>query len=73
MIGAWISTLTAAATTAASNVATSAGLLSLDRVTKGLLTTLLGLLGVFLVLLLFFVAIKIMQNIGAGKKSEAKE
>ena len=72
MIGAWISTLTAAATTAASNVASS-GLLSLDRVTKGLLTTLLGLLGVFLVLLLFFVAIKIMQNIGAGKKSEAKE
>lgn len=72
MIGAWISTLTAAATTAASDVASS-GLLSLDRVTKGLLTTLLGLLGVFLVLLLFFVAIKIMQNIGAGKKSEAKE
>ena len=72
MIGAWISTLTAAVTTAASDVASS-GLLSLDRVTKGLLTTLLGLLGVFLVLLLFFVAIKIMQNIGAGKKSEAKE
>ena len=36
---------------------------------KGLITTIFGLLGVFLVLLLFFVAIKLMQGIGVKKES----
>ena len=34
---------------------------------KGLFTTLLGLVGVFLVLTLFFIAIKVMQR--SGKKT----
>lgn len=66
MIGAWLSTLTEAAAGTTASVA-SASFLSLGRVSKGLLTTLLGLLGVFLVLLLFFIAIKVMQNFGAPK------
>lgn len=36
---------------------------ALPLFTKGLLTTLVGLLGVFLVLTLFFVTIKLMQHI----------
>lgn len=39
-------------------------LVELPLLTKGLLTTLMGLLGVFLVLTLFFVTIKLMQKIG---------
>jgi len=70
MFGAWLSTLTAAATTAASSVAQT-DFLSLDRVTKGLITTVMGLLGVFLVLLLFFFAIKLMQNF--KEKEETQE
>lgn len=70
MFDAWLSTLTEAATTAAASV-TQTGLVSLDRVSKGLLTTVVGLLGVFLVLLLFFVAIKLMQNFKNGE--DAKE
>lgn len=38
-------------------------LVGLSLMTKGLLTTLMGLLGVFLVLSLFFVTIKLMQHI----------
>lgn len=38
-------------------------LVGLSLLTKGLLTTLMGLLGVFLVLSLFFVTIKLMQHI----------
>lgn len=38
-------------------------LVGLPLMTKGLLTTLVGLLGVFLVLSLFFVTIKLMQRI----------
>lgn len=53
----WISTLSDAATSA------NAGLVSLPLMTKGLLTTVIGLFGVFLVLSLFFVTIKLMQNI----------
>ena len=45
-------------------VANSA-LVELPLFTKGLLTTAMGLLGVFLVLALFFVTIKLMQKIGA--------
>lgn len=39
-------------------------LVSLPLFTKGLLTTVMGLLGVFLVLALFFITIKLMQKIG---------
>lgn len=39
-------------------------LVALPLFTKGLLVTLMGLLGVFLVLTLFFVTIKLMQKIG---------
>ena len=39
-------------------------LVELPLLTKGLLTTLMGLLGVFLVLTLFFITIKLMQKIG---------
>ena len=39
-------------------------LVGLPLFTKGLLTTVMGLLGVFLVLTLFFVTIKLMQKIG---------
>jgi len=38
--------------------------------TKGLLTTAMGLLGVFLVLTLFFVTIKLMQKIGTKESSQ---
>lgn len=44
--------------------ATNSALVSLPLFTKGLLVTLMGLLGVFLVLTLFFVTIKLMQKIG---------
>ena len=56
MFGAWLSTLTTAASTTASSVS-GTNFQSLDLVTKGLITTVMGLLGVFLVLLLFFFAI----------------
>ena len=72
MIGAW---LTLAAETAATAVATTAataqsGLLSLPLASKGLLVTVFGLLGVFLVLLLFFFAIKLMQRFGEHKQAK---
>ena len=38
--------------------------------TKGLLVTAMGLAGVFLVLTLFFVTIKLMQKIGVKEKKE---
>ena len=44
-------------------VAANSALVSLPLFTKGLLTTVMGLLGVFLVLTLFFVTIKLMQKI----------
>ena len=42
----------------------------LSLMTKGLLVTAMGLAGVFLVLTLFFVTIKLMQKIGAKEKKE---
>ena len=69
MFGMWLSTLTQAVAATAAPVSTS--LTNLPLFTKGLLTTLFGLLGVFLVLFLFFLAIKLMQNF--GKKSNSKE
>ena len=50
-------------------VANSA-LVDLPQFTKGLLTTAMGLLGVFLVLTLFFLTIKLMQKIGAKESSQ---
>ena len=41
----------------------TSGLVSLPLMTKGLLVTVMGLLGVFLVLGLFFLTIKLMQRI----------
>ena len=74
----WISTLSEAVTEAVATVspATAApaaeavatnALVELPLFTKGLLTTVMGLLGVFLVLTLFFVTIKLMQKIGVKK------
>ena len=45
-------------------------LTQLPLFTKGLLTTAMGLLGVFLVLTLFFVTIKLMQKIGSKESSQ---
>ncbi len=56
--------IAAEATPAPSDVPANA-LVDLPLFTKGLLTTGMGLLGVFLVLTLFFVTIKLMQKIGA--------
>lgn len=43
---------------------------SLPLPTKGLLTTVIGLAGVFLVLTLFFVTIKLMQHIRTKDDNE---
>ena len=44
-------------------------LVALPLFTKGLLVTLMGLLGVFLVLTLFFITIKLMQKIGNSESN----
>lgn len=54
MLTNWIATMAEAA---------ASGLAALPLFTKGLLTTLIGLVGVFLVLTLFFFTIKLMQRI----------
>ena len=73
----WFSTLTEGAAAVAEEAAatlaptatpapqSSQALTDLSLLTKGLLTTVMGLCGVFLVLTLFFVTIKLMQKIGA--------
>lgn len=71
MFGAWLSTLTDAAATTAAHVYKVNELTSLSTLDKGLLTTVMGLAGVFLVLLLFFFAIKLMQRL--GKKESAND
>ena len=57
---------TAVPPTVAPTVAPAAenALVALPLFTKGLLTTVMGLLGVFIVLALFFITIKLMQKIG---------
>ena len=78
MMSNWISTLNEVAELTAvsqsesvSAVAGQAnGLQAMDLIPKGLLTTGVGLLGVFLVLTLFFVTIKVMQGF---KNKEEKE
>jgi len=52
---------------AVEEAAAANSLVALPLFTKGLLVTLMGLLGVFLVLTLFFVTIKLMQKIGTEK------
>jgi Na+-transporting methylmalonyl-CoA/oxaloacetate decarboxylase gamma subunit len=47
---------------AATETATESKLAAMSIFSKGLVTTLVGLLGVFLVLTLFYVAIKLMQR-----------
>ena len=68
MFGAWLSMMTEAASTTAA-IAVQTKLTDLPLVTRGLLTTLFGLVGVFLVLLLFFFSIKLMQNLGKSKET----
>jgi len=62
----WFAALTEAVSAVSEPVAetASSSLVALPLFTKGLLVTLMGLLGVFLVLTLFFVTIKLMQKIG---------
>ena len=72
----WFSALSEAVVEAAETVVPAAepvaevaaeatnALVNLPLFTKGLLTTVMGLLGVFLVLTLFFITIKLMQKIG---------
>lgn len=52
--------------------AAAGNLASLPLMTKGLLTTVIGLLGVFLVLGLFFVTIKLMQHIKTKDEKSAE-
>ncbi len=64
----WFSAVAEVGDTVVAAVATEApadanSLVALPLFTKGLLTTLMGLLGVFLVLTLFFATIKLMQKI----------
>jgi len=71
MIGAWLTLAAEAATETAAAAATSQSeLLALPMLSKGLLVTVFGLLGVFLVLLLFFFAIKLMQRFGEHKQAK---
>lgn len=67
----WFFTLSDAITEAVAPVAAEQvmDLTTLPLMTKGLITTIIGLLGVFLVLTLFFVTIKLMQRI---KTKDAK-
>ena len=59
----WLAALTEVVP-AVETVSAANSLVALPLFTKGLLVTLMGLLGVFLVLTLFFVTIKLMQKIG---------
>ena len=61
----WLSVMSEAPVEMAAEVVDTASnsLVDLPLITKGLLTTAVGLLGVFLVLTLFFVTIKGMQRI----------
>ena len=62
----WLVASAAAESAAATATNLTSGLADLPLMSKGLVVTLAGLAGVFLVLLLFFLMIKIMQK--AGKK-----
>ncbi|MEG0639955.1 MAG: hypothetical protein RR824_07915 [Clostridia bacterium] len=62
MLMNWIFGMSEAVTATVAPVAESS-LVALPLFTKGLITTVIGLLGVFMVLALFFVTIKLMQKI----------
>ncbi|MBE5795267.1 MAG: hypothetical protein E7323_11380 [Clostridiales bacterium] len=70
----WFMALTESVEPVAEVVETAAvsnsALVEMPLFTKGLLTTAMGLLGVFLVLTLFFVTIKLMQKIGTKESSQ---
>jgi hypothetical protein len=69
----WLMALTESVEPVTEVVETAAeqtALTQLPLFTKGLLTTAMGLLGVFLVLTLFFVTIKLMQKIGTKESSQ---
>jgi len=61
----WFLTLAEVTEAVVEEAAPQTEMTQLPLFTKGLLTTAMGLLGVFLVLGLFFVTIKLMQKIGA--------
>ena len=63
MLMKWISALTESVEPVVKTAAAN-GLVDLPLLTKGLLTTVMGLLGVFIVLALFFITIKLMQKLG---------
>ena len=63
----WFAALTEAAPAVEEAVVAGNELVALPLFTKGLLVTLMGLLGVFPVLTLFFVTIKLMQKISTEK------
>ena len=64
----WFLALTETAPVIAEQATAGNNLKDLPLMTQGLLTTAMGLLGVFLVLTLFFVTIKLMQKIGPRKE-----
>ena len=63
----WLSVLTETISSAPAVETPASALVTLPLFTKGLLVTLMGLLGVFLVLTLFFATIKLMQKLGTQK------
>ncbi len=68
MLMNWLSTMSDAAATAAAETVKNSDFAGLSLVDKGLLTTGVGLLGVFLVLGILFVTIKLMQRIKTKDK-----
>ena len=65
MLHHWIS--------AATSTASESSLAAMSIFSKGLFTTLLGLAGVFLVLTLFYISIKLIQRSDSKRSSETKE
>lgn len=70
MMLTWLSTMSDAAAVVSTETASASSLVDLPLMSKGLITTVVGLLGVFLVLSLFFVTIKIMQRIKTKDSEE---
>lgn len=58
---------------AAASVAAESSLTAMSIGSKGLFTTLLGLVGVFLVLTLFYITIKLLQRSDSRHASDKKE
>ena len=68
MFSSWLLAMGEAAATVAAQATESDALVALPLVSKGILTVVIGLLGVFLVLGIIFAAIKLMQRIKAEEK-----